>query len=91
MRCPKCDESVNVLTAKSSGSSCGACGARLIVCGGVLAHVFALALFIVEAMVLFSFVSETWIAVVAICVLSVANYYVGFRLFLRITPEDGGE
>lgn len=89
MHCPKCGENVNVLTAKSSGFSCGSCGAYLAVSGGLLTHVFALALFVVEATVLFSFVREMWIAVVAICVLGIANYYVGFRIFLRITLGDG--
>jgi len=89
LRCPECDKSIKLLTAKSSGFSCAGCGAKLLISGGAFSHVFALVLFVIEAMFLFAFVKEIWVAVVIISLLAVVNYYVSFRLFLRVTTKDG--
>ncbi len=86
--CPECGKNINLLTAKSIGFSCPGCGIKMVVGGGVVCHVFAMILFIIETMVLFAFVQTLWIAIVAIILLVVANYYLSFRLFLRVKISE---
>jgi len=87
MKCPKCNRDINPLKSKTNGFRCENCGENLCVKGNFAFHVFASFLFIVEAMILFSWNISTWILVVIISVLALLNYYLSSKLFLHATEK----
>ena len=90
MNCPKCNNKINLLTSKSSEFLCDECGVKLAVRGGIIFHIFASVLFIVEAMFLFSLDIETWVLVLVISILAIFNYYLSSKLFLHAVVNTDG-
>lgn len=91
MNCPKCKKRIGLRKIASNNFHCSACNTQLSVSGNFRAHLFASALFVFEAFLLFAFVKVIWVAVVSISLMAVVNYYLGFRLFLRVKARSAAE
>jgi len=86
--CPECESGIHPFGEKSRNFSCSRCGANLRTTGGVLAHICATVLFVVEAVLIFSINQNTWFAVVELSLLAVLNYLLSFKIFFRVVAAD---
>jgi uncharacterized protein (DUF983 family) len=88
MHCPKCNENISVMVVRSNSSTCNKCGAELTNYGEASAHFFAICLIVIELGLIFSLAMDTWVNLILISFFALFNYYLGFRLFLRVKLRE---